>query len=203
MQCSRYKRGKRIDDGVPIWAPLIALASDHVIDFMWTHEVELEDGTHLHAYKHRETQRYLHLDHEGHAFTFIWGKEYEGNDDPRYEEVPSTWLLDFALARSDERAKIFRQNVAAEFTRICWARSATKHRISRKRIRYAIENSRMVFEEDPPPGRPWATETRLVFLGQDAMGTPLEIIAAVSEKGNVTVIHAMKLRKRYRFAMGR
>jgi uncharacterized DUF497 family protein len=97
-----------------------------------------------------------------------------------------------------ERAIVFRQNIAAEFEQIDWARSATKHRISRERIRYVLENSTTAFKEEPPPDRPRARDTRLLVLGEDAQGILLEVIAVESKDDSLTVIHAMKLRNRYR-----
>lgn len=44
----------------PEWAPLVELTPDHVDEFMWMFEVELESGLRLHAYKHIETRKYLH-----------------------------------------------------------------------------------------------------------------------------------------------
>lgn len=45
-------------------------------------EVELESGLRLHAYKHRETRRYLHLDKEGRAFVYIWRDEIKDELEP-------------------------------------------------------------------------------------------------------------------------
>ena len=46
----------------PIWEPLLALAGEALAPrFMWMHELCLEDGRALHAYKHVHTRRYLHL----------------------------------------------------------------------------------------------------------------------------------------------
>jgi hypothetical protein len=58
----------------PDWGPLVQLAPDHVDEFMWMFEVELENGVALHAYKHRETRHYLHLDSAGRAFVYIWNE---------------------------------------------------------------------------------------------------------------------------------
>lgn len=63
----------------PHWRPLLDLVPTAVDDFMWMFEVELEDGTEIHAYKHWETRRYLHLDCQGRAYVY-------GEDD-RYHEV--------------------------------------------------------------------------------------------------------------------
>lgn len=79
-----------------------------------------------------------------------------------------------------------------------WARAATKHRISRDRSRYVIENCGLRFEEEPPADAPAGASTRLVFLGDDAKGTALEVMAVELEDGSLLVIHAMLLRDRYR-----
>ena len=60
----------------PDWDPLRVFLCG---DFMWMHDVQLDDGTLLNAYKHRITRRYLHLAEDGRAFV------YTGND--RYQEV--------------------------------------------------------------------------------------------------------------------
>lgn len=198
MHPLRRKRGRVVNTRAPIWEPLFELAPEHLGDFMWMHEVELEDGTRLHAYKHHETRRYLHLDHGGRAFVFIWDESRPVEEDSLYEEVDPFWLLDLALAKPDERASLFRQYVTAEFKRIRWARSATRHRISRKRIRHALEHCSAVLEEDPPPGLSSAKATRFVFLGEDPVGVALEVIAVVTDHENLMVIHAMELRSRYR-----
>ncbi|HET7416769.1 MAG TPA: hypothetical protein VFJ61_03975 [Solirubrobacterales bacterium] len=179
---------------------MIELAPEHVGDFMWMHEHELEDGTRIHGYKHWETRRYLHLDHGGRAFVYVW-KDGQDLDEPaEYEEVDSTWLLEIVLAKPEERARVFRQDVAAEFKRLKWTRSATKHRVSRKRIRHALEHCLLILEEDPPAEHPTATDKRLVFLGTDGAGVDLEVITAEAAKGNLLVIHAMEMRARYRSA---
>jgi len=79
-----------------------------------------------------------------------------------------------------------------------WARSATKHRIARQRSRYVIEHCGLRFEQPPPPGAPAGPEPRLVYLGDDADGVPLEVMAVELEDGSLLVIHAMPLRERYR-----
>jgi hypothetical protein len=190
------KRGRVVNSEAPVWEPLFELASEHLNGFAWMHEVELEDGTRLHAYRHQETRRYLHLDHSGRAFVVTWGESREG--ELEYEEADPRFLLDLALARSDERASLFRQKISAEFKRIRWVRSATKHRISRKRIRHVIEHAAVVLEEEPPVGHPTATDNRLVFLGDDASGIALEVIAVEPADGSLLVIHAMELRPRFK-----
>jgi hypothetical protein len=70
MHSMRRRKGRLVNYDRPVWEPLAELAGEHVGDFMWMHEEELEDGTRIHAYKHCETRRYLHLDHGGRAFVF-------------------------------------------------------------------------------------------------------------------------------------
>lgn len=122
MDRMRRKRGRVVNYESPIWEPLVTLTPDNVGDFMWMHEVELEDGTRLHAYKHYETRRYLHLDHGGRAFVFIWHEGRAEDEDSQYEEVDPQWLLELVLAHPDRRASLFRQNLAAEFKRLRWDR---------------------------------------------------------------------------------
>jgi len=102
------------------------------------------------------------------------------------------------LAKPEARATVFRQNIASEFKRLRWARSATKHRISKKRIRHALEQCLAILEQDPPDAPRPKGELRLVFLGEDAAGVPLEVIAVETDRQSLMVIHAMELRSRYR-----
>jgi hypothetical protein len=52
----------------PDWEPLErAVADDLWGEFMWMYRVRAE-GHGIKAYKHRETRRYLHLDHGGRAW---------------------------------------------------------------------------------------------------------------------------------------
>lgn len=80
-----------------------------------------------------------------------------------------------------------------------WTRAAAKHRISRPRIRYVIEHCGLIFEQPAPLGTPSGLDDpRLVFLGDDASGVPLEVIAIELDGGDLLVIHAMRLRAKYR-----
>lgn len=84
------------------WAPLLELAPDHIDDFMWMFEVELESGLRLHAYKHIETRKYLHLDKEGRAFVYIWPDDL-GDDEPSsYREVDPQRILGEVLRQRSE-----------------------------------------------------------------------------------------------------
>lgn len=54
------------------WATLeAALGSDIAAWFMWMHEIRLDDGTRIDAYKHTTTRRYLHLSDDGRAFDYL------------------------------------------------------------------------------------------------------------------------------------
>lgn len=79
-----------------------------------------------------------------------------------------------------------------------WARAATKHRISRERVRYVIEHCGFRFEQEPPAGSPEDASPRLIFLGDDENGNALEVMAVELDDGGLLVIHAMPLRDRYR-----
>jgi hypothetical protein len=87
----------------PEWAPLLELAADHIDDFMWMFEVELESGLRLHAYKHIETRKYLHLDKEGRAFGYIWSDDLRDDDEPgSYREVDRQSVLREVLRQRGE-----------------------------------------------------------------------------------------------------
>lgn len=79
-----------------------------------------------------------------------------------------------------------------------FARSATRHRIAKDQIRHVIASYRVRFEEPPPSeeaARPRAT--RIVYLGDDAHGRALEVMAVEGKQGDLLVIHAMALREKY------
>jgi hypothetical protein len=78
-----------------------------------------------------------------------------------------------------------------------WARSATKHRISRERSRYVIEHCGLRFKQEAPANAPVGASSRLVFLGDDTDGIALEVMAVELDDENLLVIHSMPLRDRY------
>lgn len=75
-------------------------------------------------------------------------------------------------------------------------RSSTRHRINRKRSEYVIETTSVIFKENAPKGSP-LTDPRLVFLGPDEDGEPLEVMAIETDTGGLLVIHAQRIRDRY------
>jgi hypothetical protein len=66
------------------------------------------------------------------------------------------------------------------------------------RTRHVLENCLAILEEDPPTEHATAVDLRLVFLGEDQRGIPIEVIAVETGRDLLTVIHAMELRSRYR-----
>jgi hypothetical protein len=82
-------RGRTTSHEDPNWEPLLRLAPEHVDDFMWMFEVKLDDGTWVHAYKHCETRRYLHLGEDGRAFYY--------REPNIYCEIGACRLLDLVL----------------------------------------------------------------------------------------------------------
>lgn len=80
--------------------------------------------------------------------------------------------------------------------RIRWARSATKHRISRERSGYVVRTATAILAQPAPTDSP-AKSDRLVFLGIDEAGALLEVMAVETDRG-LLIIHAMTMRTKYR-----
>jgi len=76
------------------------------------------------------------------------------------------------------------------------SRSATKHRISRERSRHVVLTAETIIARPAPQDSP-VVDRRLVFLGDDQNGVTLEVVAIETDDG-VLVIHAMKIRAKYR-----
>ena len=80
-----------------------------------------------------------------------------------------------------------------------WAKSAFKHGIAAERSQYVVEHAFGVF--DVPAADEPAVD-RLLFLGDDAAGVPLEVVAIEVQPADDTwdllIIHAMRLRAAYR-----
>ena len=185
-------RGRWLRVDAPEWEPLLNLAPDHVVDFMWMGAVQLLDGTRLQAYKHRWTRRYLHLSEDGRAFVFV--------PKTRYEEVNPPWLLLRVLRKEldpEERYSV-RQNVWPEDARITFARSATRHRISRQRSLHVIEGCGFQIVKHPRNVANSPVDQRVVFLGDDLEGVPLEVMTAERHESEFLVIHAMNMRNRFK-----
>ena len=182
----------------PDWGPLIRIAPAHVDEFMWMFEVELEGGLRLHAYKHRETRGYLHLDHGGRAFAYIWEETRpEDDEDGRYEQVDPHWLLGLVLEPRRERGWV-RREVISDSRRIRWARSASRHGVPRRSIRFALARCRMRFTEDTLDRDPDEPPERILVLGEDEKGRAIEVMTVQAEDETLLVVHAMRLREDYR-----
>lgn len=188
----KLKRGRYLEVDAPEWEPLLNFAPDYVDDFMWMGTIQLTDGTRLQAYKHCWTRRYLHLSEDGRAFVFV--------PKTRYKEVNPPWLLMRVLRTELDPSLRYsvRQNVWPEEVRIKFARSATKHRISRERSLHVVERCGMQFVDRYRNPANSGVDRRVVFLGKDLEDVVLEVMAAEQEEDEFLVIHAMDLRDRFR-----
>jgi len=74
-----------------------------------------------------------------------------------------------------------------------FAQSARRHRIGRGRVLAVLADPLVVLNVPDTGGR----ESRIVFLGDDATGRALEVMAVATERG-LLVIHAMDLRRKWR-----
>jgi hypothetical protein len=178
--------------GAPEWEPLLNLAPDLLVDFKWMGTIQLIDGTRLQAYKHYWTREYLHLSEDGRAFAFV--------PKTRYEEVNPPWLL-MRVLRTEPDPKLrysVRHNVWPDEVRITFARSATKHRISRERSLYVIEHCGLQLVNRYRNPAHSDVSQRVVFVGDDLEGVALEVMAVEEEEEELVVIHAMDMRKRFR-----
>jgi hypothetical protein len=193
---SKLKRGRYLRVDAPEWEPLLNFAPDHIGDFMWMGTIQLTDGTRLQAYKHYWTRRYLHLSEDGRTFVFV--------PKTRYEEVNPPWLLMRVLRKELDPSLRYsvRQNVWPEEARFTFARSATKHRISRERSLYVIEHCGMQFVERRRNPANSGVDRRVAFFGDDLEGIALEVVAVEPEEDEFLVIHAMQLGDRHRGLYG-
>jgi hypothetical protein len=183
----RRLRGSRRDGAAPDWRPLFGLSPRDVLDFMWMYRVDLTDGTVVEAYKHWSTRKYIYLDASGRGYELVGEATFEQGD--------AMVLLVMAVLDAEDRgANIVRQNDWAEGEQISWARSSTRHRISRGRTLFAIRSAGICFED----GSSQADELRLFFFGDDQDGRPLEVLALEGKDGGLFVIHSMRLRGRFR-----
>jgi hypothetical protein len=91
-----------------------------------------------------------------------------------------------------------RQNVWPDESRITFARSATKHRISRERSLHVIEKCGLQFVERRWKPADSGMDRRVGFFGNDLEGVAIEVVAAELDEDEFMVIHAMNLRDRNR-----
>lgn len=77
METKEGIQGSLVSYDRPNWGPLCAAVGHRLAGhFMWMAEIELGDGTRIHAYKQTETRRYLHLDASGRAFDYRHCENY-------------------------------------------------------------------------------------------------------------------------------
>lgn len=84
-----------------------------------------------------------------------------------------------------------------------FAKSASKHHVSHERAAYVINHCQVVLPQAPSTSDLDDHDERLVFLGDDRNGIPLEIVAIEGVTGELLVIHAQKLRGKNRAAYKR
>ena len=92
-------RGRGTRRRRPDWKPLETLLPLRLCGpFMWMHEVELEDGTRVQAYKHSTTRRYLLVDAEGDTWEDLdaYGYRRMRHSDAIEFVLHSSWLLHHA-----------------------------------------------------------------------------------------------------------
>jgi hypothetical protein len=55
----------------------------------------------------------------------------------------------------------------------------------------------LAFDVPPPAGSPYRSD-RILYLGDDVAGAALEILAVMTEDGDMLVFHAMRMGSQYR-----
>jgi hypothetical protein len=83
-----------------------------------------------------------------------------------------------------------------KYAGLSWTAAARKHRVSRDQVRHVVDHAGLFFAQAAaPPARP---DEALLFLGDDAIGTPLEVVGVELVGGRLRIIHAMPMRPGYR-----
>jgi hypothetical protein len=77
---------------------------------------------------------------------------------------------------------------------LTFARSAKRHGISHERARYVVEHCGVPLYQPVRAGQ----HVVVMFLGLDQHGVPLEIAAVEAASEELIVIHAMRLRRKFR-----
>jgi hypothetical protein len=83
-----------------------------------------------------------------------------------------------------------------------WTHASRRHGIARHAARFFVEHCGLVYIQQAPPDSA-VPDPRLVYLGDDEAGQPIEVIGVEMEvgangEGHLRVIHAMALRDKYR-----
>jgi hypothetical protein len=116
MTRERRVFGEMIVADEPVWEPLERAVGERLMStFMWMYEIRTTDGGRIHAYKHIDTRRYLHLDHDARAYEFV--------AEQRYRPIPLAEAIELALA-SWHRVSASPEELAAAAAAIDRARRA-------------------------------------------------------------------------------
>ena len=91
-----------------------------------------------------------------------------------------------------------RQNVWPEEADITFARSATKHRISRERSLHVIQHCGLQLVDRFRSSRTSDVDRRVYFFGHDLEEVAIEVVAVEGGEDTFRVIHAMAMRNRFR-----
>lgn len=118
----------------PDWEPLRQLVGMELADwFMWMFEIELDDGTIVHAYKHIATRGYFHIGMDRRVFVYRTGGFYEEYDPVRaIDLVFMEW----------ERYLTERHDPVAIRRQLDRARKAASARVSRQTVRDDVRDDR-------------------------------------------------------------
>jgi len=76
---------------------------------------------------------------------------------------------------------------------LTFAPSAARHGISQERAAYVVEHCPAPYYAPPRAGM----DDRILYLGPDRNGVPLEVGAVERSNGELFVIHAMPLRRSF------
>jgi hypothetical protein len=69
--------GDFLQADVPDWEPLRHAVGDELLGwFKWMGEIELDDASRLHVYRHVRSREYLHLRADGRAYVYIPPPDY-------------------------------------------------------------------------------------------------------------------------------
>lgn len=77
MKTTNGLTGEIISADAPYWTPLESVLSREQCGYyMWMGEILLENGLRIHAYKHYNTRRYLHIGVDGSSWLYDYGNRY-------------------------------------------------------------------------------------------------------------------------------
>jgi hypothetical protein len=107
MQHATCRASRVVQYTEPTWDPLVDAVGEYLArGFMWMHEEELDDGTRIHAYKHRTTRRYLYLCESGTGYVATrCGRLAELRLDWAIERALLSWLI-WGHATDEDREPI-------------------------------------------------------------------------------------------------